>query len=275
MEQGGLRVIFAARLGVFSVLLALACAGERPTPSVSAAAAEDAPATESVDSEVRATSPRREADGVEEASPPPIELPIVETPLPWNEERSELTRAYIREHLGEQDPGIDIDPKVIVLHWTGPGTLRSTWNTFASSRLGGDRAALNRASSLNVSAHFAVDRDGTIHRFLPETRFARHVIGLNHVAIGVENVGGGETQPLTAEQVAANVALVRFLVAHHSITHLIGHHEYRRMEGHPYFRELDPSYRTVKIDPGDDFMRGVREQLVDLGLEGPAGDAPE
>ena len=172
-------------------------------------------------------------------------------------------------------PGIEIEPKVIVLHWTGPGTLRSTWNTFASSRLGGDRAALDRASSLNVSAHFAVDRDGTIHRFLPETRFARHVIGLNQAAIGVENVGGGQSQPLTAEQVAANVALVRFLVDRHPITHLIGHHEYRRMEGHPYFRELDPSYRTVKIDPGDDFMRRVRTELADLDLQGPPGGEPE
>lgn len=45
------------------------------------------------------------------------------------------------------------------------------------------------SSALNVSTQFLVDRDGTIFRLLPDTTFARHVIGLNHLAIGIENIG--------------------------------------------------------------------------------------
>ena len=104
---------------------------------------------------------------------------------------------------------------------------------------------------------------------LPEDRIARHVIGLNHLAIGIENVGGIEGYPLTQAQVEANVALVRHLkAAWPGITHLIGHHEYQEMEGHPYFQETDPTYRTVKPDPGADFMVRVRARVADLALEG-------
>lgn len=193
---------------------------------------------------------------------------IVDRSLPWDDVRTELTKEYRRAHQGEADPGITIEPKVIVLHWTGPGSLDSTWNTFAPSTLGG-RPGLQGAGALNVSAHYAVDRDGTIVRLLPDDRFARHVIGLNHVSIGVENVGGGDKMPLTEAQVEANAALVRHLVGQHGITHLIGHHEYRKMEGHPYFHEEDPDYRTGKIDPGPAFMAAVRERVEELGLSGP------
>jgi len=53
---------------------------------------------------------------------------------------------------------------------------------------------------LNVSAHFLVDRDGTIYQLMPETRMARHAIGVNHLAIGVENVGDERKWPLTEAQ---------------------------------------------------------------------------
>ena len=121
---------------------------------------------------------------------------------------------------------------------------------------------------MNVAAHFLVDRDGTVYQLLEETRVARHCIGLNHLSIGIENVGGGAKYPLTAAQVSANAELVRMLNAKHDITHLIGHHEYRQMESHPYFSEKDPKYRTVKPDPGADFMRKVRAELTDLQLQG-------
>jgi N-acetyl-anhydromuramyl-L-alanine amidase AmpD len=99
---------------------------------------------------------------------------------------------------------------------------------------------------------------------------ARHCIGLNHVAIGIENVGGGKGHALTRKQLAANAALVRDLVARHpTITHLIGHHEYRRMEGHAYWLELDPTYRNLKPDPGPAFMKKLRAEVADLKLEAP------
>lgn len=209
------------------------------------------------------------ADVPPHAEPAPVPLEIADRFIPYGEEREALTRAYLEEHYGPDNAAMEMVPRVIVLHWTAGGSAQGAWNTFAPERLPG-RPELKAAGAVNVSAHFVVDRDGAVWRLLPETAVARHVIGLNHLAIGVENVGDGDRWPLTEAQVAANAALVRHLVAEHpTITHLIGHHEYRRMEGHPYFAERDPAYRTGKIDPGDDFMGKVRDRVADLGLEGP------
>jgi len=162
-----------------------------------------------------------------------------------------------------------IQPRMIILHWTGIASFESTWKYFNRTRAEAARSELAAAGEVNVSAHFLVDRDGTIYRLMPETWMARHCIGLNHVAIGIENVGDGGRSPLTPEQVKANAALVRYLAGRYPITQLIGHMEYRRMEGTPYFLELDPKYRNTKPDPGAEFMRQVRSQVADLKLEGP------
>ena len=50
-----------------------------------------------------------------------------------------------------------------------------------------------------------MDRDGAVYRLMPETWMARHTIGLNRVAIGIENVGGPRW-PLTPEQLRADAA---------------------------------------------------------------------
>lgn len=111
-----------------------------------------------------------------------------------------------------------------------------------------------------------MDRDGTIYRTTPENVICRHTIGLNHFAIGIENVGCG-ADDLTREQAEANAALVSSLTSRHpSIRYLIGHHEYRdnRRPHHCLFREADPSYRlTAKIDPGPAFMAQVRRILAE------------
>jgi len=201
------------------------------------------------------------------------ELHIVDWPIPFGEERMRLTVDYLRHHIGGEDLTGDLEtdttmvPRVIVLHWTAGPTAISAWWAFAPER--SRRRHLDPEQAVNLSSQFIVDRDGTVYRLMPETRIARHTIGLNQVAIGVENVGGIRRYPLTDAQVAADAALIRDLVKRYPITHLIGHYEYRRMEGHPYFRERDPDFRTQKIDPGEDFMAKVRAAVADLGLQGP------
>ena len=193
---------------------------------------------------------------------------VVDWPIAWTAERAALALAYRRAHVDPAADDLDIEPRVIVLHHTGGGSARGTHAYFDRARLEAERAGLRRGGEVNVSAHFLVDRDGTIYRLMPETRFGRHCIGLNHIAIGVENVGDGQRWPLTAAQVRANARLVRMLAARYPITHVIGHHEARRLEGHPYFVERDPAYRNRKGDPGDAFLRAVRRQVADLGLAG-------
>ncbi|MBP9088375.1 MAG: N-acetylmuramoyl-L-alanine amidase, partial [Kofleriaceae bacterium] len=136
------------------------------------------------------------------------------------------------------------------------------------------RKQLYAGGKVNVSSHFLVDLDGTIFRLMPETKMARHCIGLNHNAVGIENVGDEGKTPLTDAQVAANIALVRYLTATYpTITHLLGHFEVMKFTNEPLFVELDPVFRNDKPDPGRRFMGMVRAGLRDLQLRGlPADD---
>ena len=136
---------------------------------------------------------------------------IVDRPIVFDEERVELTKEYLAQRYNLEQETPEIVPKMIVLLWTAIPTLQKSFEAFEKSTLPNWRPDIASVSGLNVSAHFLVDQDGTIYRLMPETTMARHVIGLNHCAIGVENVGGTEDTPLTKEQLEANIFLVEWL----------------------------------------------------------------
>lgn len=189
---------------------------------------------------------------------------IIQKPILFTEKRKKLTKEYIKSHYGFDVKDITIQPKSVVLHWTAIMDLEKSFERLNSELLFSDRADIAKASALNVSAHFLVDRDGTIYQLMPDNWMARHVIGLNYSSIGVENVGGeGNTkEDLTKEQLDANIRLVRYLQAKYpTIKNVIGHHEYREFEGTALWLEKDDGYRTKKADPGEKFMRDVREAL--------------
>ena len=190
---------------------------------------------------------------------------IFEKPITWNEEREELSLKYLKERHGLDKKEAVIEPQMVVVHWTAINSIESTFDVFDSPTLGG-RADLTGASNLNVSSQFLIDRDGTIFRLLPETTFARHTIGLNYLAIGIENVGGDE-DPLTKAQLKANEMLIRHLRKKYPIDYVIGHHEYQNFQDTDLWKEADPNYRTVKTDPGDSFMKRLRKNLEDLNLK--------
>lgn len=161
-----------------------------------------------------------------------------------------------------------ISPKMIVVHWTAIPSLEKSYLAFKDSRLPGSRQDITNASSLNVSAQFLVDQDGTIYSLLPETTMARHVIGLNHCAIGIENVGGTANKPLTKKQLKSNIQLITYLKNKYpDIDYLIGHYEYTLFEEHPLWLEIDAKYRTQKTDPGETFMEGLRDATTSLNWE--------
>ncbi len=197
-------------------------------------------------------------------------------------ERVRLTRQYLSIHnpalvaeLPQEDlqRSISFEPRLVVVHFTAIPTLAETLETFDKLHIGPDRELIRRNGLLNVGIQFVVDRDGTIYALYPETVIARHVIGLNHAAIGIENVGDGDLDrrraeaPLTRAQLDANIALVRHLAGRYpSIDYLIGHSEYRQLErekhpAHDLFHEELPDYRTEKIDPGKRFMKRLRRAL--------------
>jgi N-acetyl-anhydromuramyl-L-alanine amidase AmpD len=105
-----------------------------------------------------------------------------------------------------------------------------------------------------------VDRDGKVYRLMDETTMARHIIGLNHCAIGIENVGGeGNANNLTPSQLQANLDLIRYLENKYAtIDYLIGHYEYTNFTKHPLWLEKDNNYRTIKYDPSPSFMQRLR-----------------
>lgn len=190
---------------------------------------------------------------------------VFEKPITWNEEREQLSLQYLKERHGLDQKEAVIKPTMVVVHWTAVNSIESTFDVFDSPTLGG-RADLTNASNLNVSSQFLIDRDGTIFRLLPETTFARHTIGLNYTAIGIENIGGPE-DPLTKEQLKANEMLIRHLRKKYPIDYVIGHHEYQNFQETDIWKEADPNYRTVKTDPGDSFMQKLRKNLEDLNLK--------
>ncbi|HMB65164.1 MAG TPA: peptidoglycan recognition family protein [Eudoraea sp.] len=192
---------------------------------------------------------------------------IVEKPIVFDEEREQLTLAYLADRYGLSRDVPTIDPKMIVLHWTVIPTIDKAFEAFDSATLPDWRPEIRDISGLNVSSHFMVDRDGTIFRLMPETNMARHVIGLNHCAIGVENVGGTEALPLTREQLKANIWLIQYLKEKYDIEYLIGHYEYTNFVGHEFWLERDDGYRTKKMDPGEDFMKRVRRATKFLNFK--------
>lgn len=209
-------------------------------------------------------------------APPPVDpaavapkVTIVDAPMAWSAEREKLTLDYRRQHSDEGASDLAIEPTVIVLHYTGGSSAKATRGYFDNPTIEASRKELARGGKVNVSAHFVVDRDGTIYQLQPVTRFARHCIGLNHIAIGIENAGDEAKYPLTEAQVAADAALIRFLASERKITHLLGHHEVMGMRDTSLYVERDPKYKNDKGDPGKAFMAKVRARVADLELAGP------
>ena len=195
-----------------------------------------------------------------------IEIEIIKKPIVYNQDRINLSLQYLKDRHNIIQTEPTIQPKIIVLHYTAGGTLNSNFNYFNKSRIEGAREYNKNQSLLNVSAHYLIDRDGKIYQLISDTLFARHTIGLNYCAIGVENVGS-KTEPLTQAQVNANAALVRHLKKMYSIKYLIGHYEYGKFRKSKLWKETNSTYFTGKEDPGSIFMKKVRELITDLNLK--------
>ena len=178
----------------------------------------------------------------------------------WTEHRDELVDEYTLKHYGKICR--EIIPQAVVVHWTAFGTLESVHKYFYAEEMPDDEGRLN------VASQFIVDRDGTIWRLMPETNFARHAIGYNHCAIGIENVGGYKgKEDLTEAQLEANVRLIKYLHEKYpTIKYVFGHYQQGKARASGLFIENVAGYYAIKTDPGPKFMRGLRTQLEGDGL---------
>ncbi|MDI1353205.1 MAG: peptidoglycan recognition family protein [bacterium] len=187
---------------------------------------------------------------------------IQQKPIIFDKKRIALTRKYQLDHYGIKSESIKIEPKMIVLHWTCIPRLDVTFRIFNSPALPATSPRRkDLPGDLNVSSHFVVDRDGSIYQLMPETWMARHVIGLNHYAIGIENIGGVDGKDdLTTAQAKANAYLVCYLKKKYpKIKYVIGHNDYLHYKKTTLWLEKDSGYQTDKTDPGPTFVNKVKK----------------
>jgi N-acetyl-anhydromuramyl-L-alanine amidase AmpD len=185
---------------------------------------------------------------------------IEQKPIEFGKKRIALTREYQATHYGIKSKSIEIEPQLIVLHWTMIKDFDVTFRIFNPSSLPKNSPRREELpGELNVSTHYLVNKDGTIYQLMPDNWMARHVIGLNHYAIGIENIGGVDGQDdMTEAQVKANAFLVCYLKQKYpQIKEVIGHNSYLKFKKTPLWLERDPNYQTDKTDPGPSFVNKV------------------
>lgn len=194
-------------------------------------------------------------------------LKVVERPIVWDSLRQKLSLEYLEQRHAIRQSSPSITPRMVVVHWTAIPTLEGSWKAFEKATLPTSRKELLQNSTLNVSVAFLVDYDGTIYRLLPDTAFTRHCIGLNYLAVGIENVGDGAKNPLTEAQLRSNTKIIKYLSRKYPIEYLIGHHEYGKFRNSTLWKETNPQYFTQKTDPGDAFMASLRRKVKKLKLK--------
>ena len=190
-------------------------------------------------------------------------IEIKQNPITFGEKRIELTKEYVKIHYDLDLQDIKIIPKIIVIHHTAIDDFKDSLSRFTSEVLPSDRPDIQKAGAVNVSTHFMIEKDGTVHQLMPLNYMGRHVIGLNYNSIGIENVGGqNSVDNLTDAQLHSNIELIKKLKEEFkSIEYVIGHYEYRCFEKHELWLELDDGYRTKKDDPSVRFMRELRKNI--------------
>ena len=173
------------------------------------------------------------------------------------------------------DSSIVLKPKVIVLHYTAGGNWEGAWSLFDSNT---PNASGIPNDLPGTSAHFIIDKDGTIYQLLPLDLRGRHTIGLNDVAIGIELVEEGSGGSSAAvrnifhrkAQIDAALALVRWLQYRFDIPNkdVIGH---GTANDSPYFKDLE-GFKNDHSDWGAADVRLFQKRLREMDA---ADSAPE
>lgn len=105
--------------------------------------------------------------------------------IPFPAARRRDTAKYTRRHYGKAE--VDLDPQVIVEHYTVTETAQEAYDIFARNEPDVELHDLP-----GLCTHFLVDRDGMTYQLVSLKLICRHTVGLNDVAIGIEHVGGSD-----------------------------------------------------------------------------------
>src|SRR5579872_6767499 len=106
-------------------------------------------------------------------------------------------KAKLHQLLGHSAPGTLEQRDLIVLHCTEGSTAMSAIWTFEGSK-----------APHRVSAHFVIDRDGTVYQLLDLSETGWHASQVNERSIGIEHAAIAGKLLATEEQYQASAELV-------------------------------------------------------------------
>lgn len=186
--------------------------------------------------------------------------------LPYARWEAEYRRYFLRH---AHDDRIDLQPQILVMHYTATRTFHDAWKIFAR----GCRMSAGRGVVFgHPSVHFMIDRDGTIYQLMPTWRRATGTYGVNHVALQVEMVARNERDLLRNPRlIRSALRLAKSLVERFHIPpdKVYGHMDVSRGRSvvPEYLDHADPVYpdryppRCARVDPGRRFMAWLNHYL--------------
>ena len=119
-----------------------------------------------------------------------------------------------------------------------PTRRRPVYNTFAPNSPDVEYGELP-----GVCAHFVINGRGRIFQLVGLGTRCRHVVGLNHLTVGIEHTGYSDGQVMgNARQLRSSLRLSRWLRCRFGLgtRRVIGHNE---SLSSPFYRELDPRFK--------------------------------
>jgi N-acetylmuramoyl-L-alanine amidase len=191
----------------------------------------------------------------EQAASGPSRPHIAQSRISFGPKRKAEMRRYARRHYGLDRYAL-VHPHVIVEHFTGTTSYRSTYETFAA-----DVPDVELHELPGVCAHFVIDRNGVIHQLVSVRIMCRHTVGLNWTAVGIEHVGTSDAQVMSNRaQLSASLRLTRWLQATLGIRtrNVIGHNESLRS---PFHHEL---VRALQHQTHGDFTHSTMQRYRHL-----------
>jgi hypothetical protein len=189
----------------------------------------------------------------------PSSLRLVPKFIDFPQQRKHEMATYSLRHYGASS--WQLNPTMIVLHFTETDTAEVARNTFAND-------SPNLGELPGTCAHFIVAQNGDVWQIVPTSVRCRHTIGLNDKAIGIEIVQ--RTQGNSSHwadqqildrpaQIGAVLALLRFLQREYGIStsNIIGHATANEA---PQFRDLQ-GWRNDHTDWQTPDVLEVRHRL--------------
>lgn len=185
-----------------------------------------------------------------------IKPPIEDWLIPFGPQRSHQMAAYSKRHYGRGDWRLR-RVELVVEHMAVAPSVRAVYDTFAANAPDVEFGELP-----GVCSHYLIGSGGRIFRLVPLSTRCRHVVGLNHLSIGIEHVGNTPGDVLrNPRQLQASLRLSRWLRCRFGlgVGRTIGHAE---SLGSPFYKELVPAFRgRTHGDWRHGFMNRYRARL--------------